>query len=55
MTELQKLLQAQLVTLNAEIVKQKALDKLQKCRVNIRTMHKYTEYQRAYAEACKEQ
>jgi hypothetical protein len=52
MTELQKL-QATLATINAEIAKRKALDKLQKMPVRACTMHKYFDLQKAYVEACK--
>ena len=54
MTELQKL-QAALATINAEITKQKAFDKLQKMPMRARTMHKYFDLQKAYVEACQKQ
>ena len=46
-------LQAELAKLNAEIAKQKALNKLQSCKVKASSMPKYFDLQQAYMAACK--
>ena len=42
-----------LARVNAQIICQKALEKLQNCKLSARTADKYTALQTAYMHACK--
>lgn len=46
-------LQAQLAKIEKEIELVKALERLQKCRLNARNSHKYFDLQQAYVDATK--
>jgi hypothetical protein len=46
-------LNIELARVNAQIICEKALEKLQNCKLSARTADKYTALQTAYMHACK--